>query len=134
MSSLQKKGCNPLRSHPGQVQWESDLETLLKARPAAREAPQKVQPSAANFAVAFDHHFINTRRARQEGALNADAVAGDAAHGERGGRTAAVHVKHSAFKFLDALAVAFANLHMNADSIAWFQVWNIRVNRWFYSF
>ena len=67
--------------------------------------------------AAMDDHFLDARRARQEGALNPDAITGNPPHGEIGIVAASPHAQHSPAKFLGALGGAFFNAQVHADGI-----------------
>src|SRR6185369_14862669 len=76
-----------------------------------------VQLSAAHLGIAENFHFVDARRAQQEGALHADAMGGQAPHGEVGIVAALAHADDDALEFLDALFVAFDDAQMHADVV-----------------
>src|SRR3990170_3508765 len=97
----------PLKSTPSRGCKTSRGEFLLKAGAFAGTLAQEVQLRPADMGAAVHDDLFNPGRAHQEGALDADAVAGDAPHGEISIVAAAAHAEHCAAKFLGALGVAF---------------------------
>jgi hypothetical protein len=98
------------------------VKFLLESGLFACQAAQEVQLRAADVGVALDHNLIHTRGTRQEGALNAHTIAGNAAHGERLGNPAMAQADDGALEFLDTLAFAFFDADVDADGIARTQI------------
>ena len=69
--------------------------------------------------MAFDNDLVDARGAKQECALNADAVGGHAANGDGSVVAALAKADHDALELLNTLAVAFLDLDINADGITW---------------
>src|SRR2546426_4971136 len=78
---------------------------LAQARLLADTAAQEVQLGAAHLAVPQHLHFVEARRVHYEGALNADAMRGEAAHREALRRTMTAQAHHHTLKGLKTLAV-----------------------------
>ena len=96
----------------------SSGEFLLEAGAFAGALPQEVQLRPADMGAAVHDDLFDPGRAHQEGALDADAVAGDAPHGEISIVAAAPHAQHCTPKFLGALGIAFLDAQEHADRVA----------------
>ena len=103
------------------------LEFLLEAGAFAGAVAQEIQARAAGDVVAFDHHFVDARRAREEGALHTDAVGCHAAYGDGLVITALAGADDCTLEFLDTLAFTFLDLDVHADVIASADCWYIFV-------
>ena len=77
--------------------------------------------------MAQHFHPVDARRVQQIGALDADIVAGDAAHGEARIRAALAQADHHALEDLDAFAVAFDDALVHAHRVARLQRRNLRI-------
>lgn len=107
------------------------VEFLFETCALAGAFTQEVQVRAADFGVAFNNDFLDTWGAGQEGALYADAVAGDATNGEVGIVAAIADADNGAFEFLNTFAIAFFDKGMNADDVSRAQLRDIFVCRCF---
>src|SRR3954447_14072942 len=95
----------------------SALAALFDACRFAPEIPEVVELRATDPAMAFHLDLVDRRRIQREHALHSDA-AGDLAHGEHLARTAATAGDDDALEDLDALFVAFLDLHVHLDRVA----------------
>src|ERR1043165_5394777 len=93
------------------------LATLFDARRFPSEVPEVVELCATDPAMAFHLDLIDRRRIQRQHALHSDA-AGDFAHGEHLARAAALAGEDDALEDLDALFVAFLDLHVHLDRVA----------------
>src|SRR6185437_8570629 len=97
----------------------SDL--FLDPRCLAREVPQIVELGAADVAAALDGDVADRGAVGLEHPLDAFAVR-HLAHGERGVETTVAACDHHALVGLDALAVAFDDLHLHDHGVARLEV------------
>lgn len=104
-----------------------ELKTLFKTCALASSFTQEIKTSAANTVVAFHHHFGNSGRIEQEGALHTDSIAGYTADGESGIITISTHIQNYTLKLLDTFAVTFLDFHVNTDVIARKKIRNVLV-------
>jgi hypothetical protein len=81
------------------------------------------------MSVAMDLDLLDSRRTKQEGSLNADAIGSDPANGEVSLITAIAQADNSTTDELDSLTLAFDNAQMNGDGIARPQLRQILVGR-----
>ena len=79
--------------------------------------------------MAFHHDLVNARGAEQERALHTDTIACHAADGERSIVATLAQADDRALEFLNALALAFFDLHVHADHIARCKLGNVLI--WF---
>src|SRR5438477_5484275 len=93
------------------------LALLFDARGFAAEIPEVVELRAADPTMAFDLDLIDRWRVEREHAFDADA-AGDLAHGEHLARAASPAGDDDALEDLDALFIAFLDLHVHLDGVA----------------
>src|SRR3954451_12429094 len=90
---------------------------FFDARGFTAEIPEVVELCAADPAMAFNLDAIDAGRVQREHALHADST-GDFAHGEHLTRAAAFARDDQTLKDLDALFVAFFDLHMDLDRVS----------------
>src|ERR1043165_9588597 len=102
----------------------SALAALFDACRFAPEVPEVVELCATDPAMAFHLDLVDRRRIQREHALDAD-TAGDLAHGEHLARAAALAGDDDALEDLDALFVAFLDLHVDLDRAARSEVGNV---------
>jgi len=81
--------------------------------------------SAPDVCPAYNFYFFDARRMEQEGAFYADAVGGDAPHGEVGVHSPLAQANDRTLKDLYSFAIALDNTRVYFDSIAWVQFGNI---------
>src|SRR6185437_3786268 len=97
------------------MSWPSDL--FLDPRRLAREIPQVVELGAADVAAALDGDVADRGAVGLEHALHALSVR-DLADREGGVEAAVAACDHDAFVGLDALSVAFDDLHLHNHRVA----------------
>src|SRR5258706_2641380 len=93
------------------------LALLFDARGFSSEVAEVIELCAADPAMTFYLDTIDRRRIQREHALHAD-TARDLAHGEHLARATPLAGDHDALEDLDALFVAFLDLHMDLDRVA----------------
>src|SRR5579884_1912431 len=91
---------------------------LLDARGAAGQPPQVVELGAADAAGARHLDLLDARGMDEEGALDADAVGGDAAHREVLVDAAAAAANDDALEDLNALPVPLDHLGVDTNRVA----------------
>src|SRR5258708_31200737 len=91
---------------------------FLETGRLAAEVTHIVKLGAANFTVAQHFDLFDARAAHQEGTLDADAVAGRAAHREVLMLTALALADNGSLEDLDTLTVAFHDTHVNTHGVA----------------
>src|SRR5687767_15053584 len=110
---------NPGRTEtcPEQRRRESDRPLgFLHARGLPLQLAEEVQLGAADAGGAHDVDLVDDRRMQREDALHT-LPERNLANGECRARAAAMHPDHHALEHLDALFVAFANFHVDADCV-----------------
>src|SRR6188768_2618865 len=90
---------------------------FLHAGGLAAQVAQEVHLGAADLRRADQLHLVDGRRVHGENALDALAER-HLAHREGGADAAPVHADDHAFEHLDALLVALAHLHVDANRVA----------------
>jgi hypothetical protein len=110
------------------------LEALFETGAFPGAFPQEIQAGAADLCVPVNDHFLDPGGACQEGAFDADPVAGGAPHGEGGVVAAAADEKDSALKNLNAFPVTLFDLEVDADGVAGRKFGNIFIHRGFNGF
>ena len=93
---------------------------------------QVIELCPANLGMPLDDHFLQAGGAGEEGALDADAVRGNAADGKGGVVAACPLADDGATKFLDTLGVAFLDADMHADHVTGMQLGDIGIWSFFY--
>src|SRR6185437_1542921 len=96
---------------------------ILQAGSFATQTTQIIKLGAADFGRFHHVHFIHYFGSDREDALNTVAKA-DLAHGEAGLR-AAVLGNDNALKRLEAFFVAFFDLYLHTDCVAWDEIRDI---------
>src|SRR6478735_2764372 len=102
----------------------ADMERALRTAAlsntssAAGQSTEVVELGAANLTETSNLDLVDARRVDQEGALDADAMRGDAANREVFIHAAGTAANNDAFKNLDALAVPFDDLRMHANGVS----------------
>jgi len=105
------------------------VELLLQAGVFPGAAAQKIQVGAPDMGVAMHDHFFQARRARQEGAFDADAIAGHAPHGKIRIHSTLALADDSTAEFLRSFVVSFFDAQEHADGVARADLGNIRIFR-----
>src|SRR5436190_1578883 len=100
------------------------LALFFDAGGFAAEIPEVVELCASDPAMAFNLDLIDRRGVEGEHPLHADA-ARNLADGEHLPRPAALARDHDALEDLDALFVAFLDLHVDPDRVAGSEVGNV---------
>src|SRR5690606_18843107 len=100
------------RNHP------VGASALLDAGGLASQISQVIELGAPHLAAAHHLDLLDARRIDQERSLDADAVRGDAAHGEVLVHTAGAAADDHALEDLDSLAISFDDLRMHANGVA----------------
>src|SRR5205085_8549243 len=93
------------------------LALFFDARGFAAEIPEVVELCASDPAMAFNLDLVDGRRVEGEHPLHAHA-AGNLAHGEHLPGAAAAARDHQALEDLNALFLAFFDLHVDPDRVA----------------
>src|ERR1051326_7653115 len=93
------------------------LALFFDARGFAAEIPEVVELCAADAAMTFDLDLIDRRRIEGEHSFDSDS-SGDLADGEHLARTTAFARDDETLEDLDALFVAFLDLHVDLDGVA----------------
>ena len=93
----------------------------------ASAIPQVIELRAPYMCVTDDIHFVDPRRAEQEGALHSDAVRGDAAYREIRIVAALAQADDRSAKLLHAFAITLADAQMNAHIVPRIQFGDIFV-------
>src|SRR5436190_6911542 len=93
------------------------LALFFDAGGFAAEIPEVVELCASDPAMAFNLDLIDRRRVEGKHPLHTDA-AGNLADGEHLPRAAALAGDHDALEDLNALFVAFLDLHVDPDRVA----------------
>jgi hypothetical protein len=93
------------------------FEFLLELATLATQPAQIAQVGAANLGVPFHYDLIDERRAQQESTFHADTVSGHAANRKIAAVASLANTDHGTFEFLDALAIAFFDLDVNANLV-----------------
>src|ERR1700722_5421839 len=96
-------------------------ELLFDPRGLARQVAQVVQLRATHAATTLDRDLADRRAVGLEHALDALAVR-DLAHGERRVQSTVADGDDDAFVRLDALAIAFDDLHLHDHGVARLEV------------
>ena len=116
----------------GQTVRPKLIEFLLQTGVLASAAAHEIQVGAAYVGMAVHYNFFKTGRASQEGALDANAIAGHTAHSEVFVIAASAGANHCATEFLDALVVAFFDAQENLYCVARADVGDVGIFGSFY--
>jgi hypothetical protein len=104
-------------------------KALFEAGAFAGALAQEIKLGAAHFGVALHDNFFNARRTHQEGALNANAVAGNTSYGKIAIIAAAAQADDDSLEFLDTFIGAFFNPKVYLYHVARVQLGDIGVHR-----
>ena len=101
------------------------FSAFLQAGGLAGETAQIVKLRTTGMGPADDLDFFHARGMDKEGALYANAIGRDAAHGKVGIDAAAAKPNDGSLKDLHALTVAFHDATVDTDGIAWVHLWHL---------